>query len=263
MIVIVPDDFFRSVQLHGTAEDAEASIAWLETAIASIAAGDGSFSVQRRMAPDRYGFDETLVVVRKALDERPTEAFMVPLIDGWPLPGARRPDVGELPSHLAFVVIDRLVVHLRAMLPMPSDPVAEVVAHDRAVAIGIAALMACDHPDDGDEGDDELVFEGGERRLSIHADRLTGMPYVGMIDRHYSDDDIDPEDRLPAADLVEVCRRHVLALELRRDPDKEHFAGLTRLDMDDEHREGRIHSIVTSPFEALRMVGDIRAGSVA
>lgn len=261
MIVIVPDDFTRSVRIHGPSGDAKDAIAWLEKAIASIAAGDGAFGVHRQLGPDRYGFDEVLTIIETGSEpDKPRARFIIPLIEGWILPGANRPDMGALRSDTAFIAIDRLIVDLKAVQAMPADPVAEVVTNDRASGLMIAALMTCDHPEDGD---DELVFEEGDRRLEIHCDRLTGLPYVSMIDRHYSDDAIDPEDRLPPEDLVEICRRHVLALELRRAPDEEHAFGLVRLDREDEHQYGRIHSIVTSPLESLRIVADIRAGGLA
>jgi hypothetical protein len=252
MIAETPEDFTRRVQLHCRADMVEGDRAreivrtWLDRARPTHFQ-NGRFAAKRIVAPEGHGFDEVLAIVERHGDED-LRGLIVPLLWGWPLRGAARPDMGDISSDLAMEAVERIRSDMGSILTTDGDPERIVADADRSSCIDVAAMMTVLHPDD----EDELVHDAGDRRFEVSADRLTGLPYVRMVDAHFSDDDVLVEDRIESSQILCIQRRHVLHLELRndrRDPGLSWFV-IDRLDGNDEFRTQEVE---IRPFDAMQI----------
>lgn len=246
MRIAFPDDYRRQVVIHGEAAGIESLTTWLR------GSGKPGIEAKRRISSSRSksGFDELLSLSRASDDGTPMRLH-VPLLTGWPLEGPVRPVMGETFDASSATV--RILEDLLLARPPVADVDDPSAVSDRSAALDLAALVVCDHP--GDEH--ELVHEDGTHRIEIVADRLTGLPEMTVIDRYYSDDDLETESLVTDTDLHEICRRHVLHLRLWSGTGRDgaRLFGLSRIGSD----EPAIHAVVMGMTECMRIVMSIRS----
>lgn len=257
MIAETPEDFRRRVQIHCRADMVEGDRArdivgtWLDRAHAHLSDGVSErFAAKRVVAADGHGFDEALVIAERSEGEG-LRGIVVPLLSGWPLRGDHRPAMGDLPVGPALEAVERIRSDMRCITTTEGDVQDVVIEADRSVCIDVAAMMTILHPSD----DDELIHEKVGRVMEVAADRLTGLPHVRMVDSHYSDDDVQVEDRIGACEILRIYDRHVLHLELRNDREDPGLSWFVVDRLGDD--SFRTQNVDIQPLEAMRIHASI------